>query len=70
MPSHLMKPRFEISSKQRHAELVDKKFSASLLPNEQTELNRLEELLDEADAPHYEQTIKKLIETRDRLSSN
>lgn len=54
----------------RYAELIDKKFSASLSVDEQAELFWLEAVIDEAEAPLYNETIEQLKEIRDRLASD
>jgi DNA-directed RNA polymerase specialized sigma24 family protein len=55
-------------ARERFAALIDKKFSASLSLDEQAELIRLEEIIDRAEAPLYNETIRRLKEIRDRLS--
>jgi hypothetical protein len=57
-------------ARERYAELIDKKFSASLSLDEQADLFWLEEVIDEAEALLYDETIKQLKEIRDRLSSD
>jgi len=56
-------------ARERYSELIDKKFITGLSADEQGELTRLEELIDETEAELYNQTIKQLKETRDKLSS-
>lgn len=50
----------EVQERDRHAELVDKKFQSSLTEAEQAELLQLQEVLDDADAKVYEPIEKKL----------
>lgn len=57
-------------AKARYLELVDKKFSMGLLTDEENELASLENLIDEAEAPLYSSTIKRLRQIRDKLSSD
>jgi hypothetical protein len=65
--SELTKPIDQ--ARKRYAELIDRKFISTLSSDELTELTRLEELMDEAEAPQYEETIRRLTEIRDRLST-
>ncbi|MCI0488499.1 MAG: hypothetical protein L0229_18075 [Blastocatellia bacterium] len=60
----------DLQARERYAELIDKKFTTSLSSDEQKELSRLEKLMDETEAPLYEQTIERLKEIRDKLSSD
>lgn len=50
----------ESQARARYAELVDKKFSASLTEPETAELSRLQAYLDQAEARFYEPVERKL----------
>jgi hypothetical protein len=50
----------ENEARERHAELVDKKFRSFLTDSEQAELLHLQVYLDEADAKYYEPAERKL----------
>jgi hypothetical protein len=53
--------------RERYAELVNKKFQDTLTSGEKTELQRLADVLDQADAPFYEPLKNALRKERDRL---
>jgi hypothetical protein len=57
----------ESQARQRHAELVDKKFRSSLSEIEQAELLRLQSCLDQADAKFYEPIERGLESALTRL---
>ncbi len=57
----------EGEARDRHAELVDKKFRSLLTDKEQAELVRLRVYLDEADAKYYEPAENKLQSVLTRL---
>lgn len=53
----------ENRARERHAELVDKKFCSALSESETVELQRLEACLDEAEAKLYEPVERELEDT-------
>jgi hypothetical protein len=53
--------------RERYAELVNKNFLDTLTSGEKTELQRLADVLDQADAPFYEPLKNALRKERDRL---
>jgi hypothetical protein len=53
--------------RKRYADLVDKKFTSALSPDERAELRQLAHTLDEAEAPFYELLEQALRIERDRL---
>jgi hypothetical protein len=57
----------ENQARERHAELVDKKFRSSLSEIEQAELLRLQACLDQAEAKLYEPIERKLASALTKL---
>ncbi|MGH9764302.1 MAG: restriction endonuclease, partial [Blastocatellia bacterium] len=59
--------RSVLEARNRYSDLVDKKFRGSLSIEEESERKDLEDLLDAAEAPFYEQFKERLIAVKSRL---